>query len=396
MSAHRATLLAWGLAAFAVALLVSGFVASNSADSSELTVTDLLTTTITIAFSSVGALVAKRHPGNAIGWIFMGVAVFTGLGGLAHGYALYRLDGGGTAGIVAGTAAMYAEISWVPFVLVPPSFLILLFPDGHLPSRRWRPVAWAAAAGIAGTLATSWVAPGPLADFPEVHNPYSIDSPLLGPLAGLAYFALFAGVLGSAASVVVRFRRGQQKQRQQIKWLAVAGTVAAVALIVNLTFYDFLGEDVANGLIMFAVLGLPAAAGIAILRHRLYDIDVVINRTLVYGALTATLAGIYLGSVLLTQLLLTPVTASNSLAIAVSTLAVAAFFQPARRRIQAIVDRRFYRRKYDAARALERFSTHLRDEIDLDALGDELRAVVADTMQPAHVSLWLREPETPR
>jgi hypothetical protein len=396
MSAHRATLLAGGLAAMAVGLKVSGFVASNSADSSELTVTDLLTTTITVAFSSVGALVARRHPGNAIGWIFIGVAVFTGLGGLAHGYALYRLDGGGTAGIVAGTAAMYAEISWVPFVLVPPSFLILLFPDGHLPSRRWRPVAWTSAAGIAGTLATSWVAPGQLADFPEVHNPFGIDSPLVEPLAGLAYFALFAGVLGSAASVVVRFRRGQQKQRQQIKWLAVAGTVAAVALIVNLTFYDFLGEDVANGLIMFAVLGLPAAAGIAILRHRLYDIDVVINRTLVYGALTATLAGIYLGSVLLTQLLLTPVTASNSLAIVVSTLAVAAFFQPARRRIQAIVDRRFYRRKYDAARALERFGTHLRDEIDLDALGDELRSVLADTMQPAHVSLWLREPETPR
>jgi hypothetical protein len=395
MSAHRATFLAWGLAAFAVALLVSGFVTSIPADASEHTVTDLLTTTITVAFSSVGAMVAKRHPRNAIGWIFIGVAIFTGLGTLAHGYAQYRLDGGGTEGVV-GAAAMYAEISWVPFVLVPPTFLILLFPDGHLPSRSWRPVGWAAAAGIAGTLATSWVAPGPLADFPELHNPFGIDSPLLGPLTGLAYFALFAGVLGSAASVVVRFRRGQQGQRQQIKWLAVAGIVAAVALIANLTFYDFLGEDVANGLIMLAVLGLPAAAGIAILRHRLYDIDVVINRTLVYGALTATLAGIYLGSVLLTHLLLTPVTASSSLAIAVSTLAAAALFQPARRRIQAIVDRRFYRRKYDAARTLQRFGTHLRDEIDLDALGDELRAVVADAMQPAHVSLWLREPGTRR
>ena len=397
MSAHRATLLAWGLAAFAAALQVSGFVvASNSADGSELAVTDLFTTAITVAFSAVGALVAKRHPGNAIGWIFIGVAVFTGLGSLAHGYAEYRLDGGGTAGFVAGTAATYAEISWVPFVLVPPSFLILLFPDGHLPSLRWRPVAWAAAAGIAGTLATSWVAPGPLADFPELHNPYGIDSPLLDPLTGLVYIALFAGLLGSAASVVVRFRRGQQEERQQIKWLAVAGTVAAVALIVSLTFYDVLGEDVANGLIMFTILGLPAAAGIAILRHRLYDIDVVINRTLVYGALTAILACIYLGSVLLMQLLLTPVTASNNLAIAVSTLAAAALFQPARRRIQAIVDRRFYRRKYDAARTLERFGTRLRDEVDLDALGHELRAVVAETMQPAHASLWLRDPERAR
>jgi len=396
MGGHRATLLAWGLAAFAAALLVSGFVSYNLGEAPELSITDLLTTSITIAFSLVGALVASRRPDNAIGWIFIGVAVFTGLGVLAHGYAQYRLDGSGTAGVVAGTAAIYAEISWVPFVLVPPSFLILLFPDGHLPSRRWRPVAWAAAGGIAGTLATSWVAPGPLADFPELRNPYGIDSPLLGPLAGLAYLVLFAGVLGSAASVVVRFRRGLREQRQQIKWLAVAGTLAAVALIVNLTFYNVLGEDVANGLIMLGVLGLPAAAGIAILRHRLYDIDVVINRTLVYAALTATLAGVYLGSVLLTQLLLTQVTANNNLAIAVSTLAVAAFFQPARRRIQAIVDRRFYRRKYDAIRTLERFGTHLRDEVDLDALGEELCAVVADTMQPAHVSLWLREPGSPR
>jgi hypothetical protein len=392
MSTRRAKFLAWGLAALATTLLVGGFGAYLTVNQFVLSATDLLTTAITVSFSAVGALVAKRHPGNPIGWIFLGVAVSSGLGGFAHGFAEFRLDGGGGADAVAGTAATYATVSWIPFVLVPPTFLLLLFPDGHLHSRRWRPVAWAAAAGIAGTLATSWMVPGPLEDFPRVHNLYGVDSPLLEALAVLAYIVLLAAVIGSAASVVVRFRRGRREQRQQIKWLAVAGGVAAVALILNLMFYDALGESVANGLIMIGVLGLPAAAGIGILRHRLYDIDIVINRTLVYGALTATLAGTYLVSVLVLQMLLAPLTPSSSLAVAVSTLAVAALFRPARRRIQAIVDRRFYRRKYDAARTLERFGAHLRDEIDLDALGDELRGVVNETMQPAHVSFWLRDP----
>ena len=396
MSALRAGLLPWGLAVLAIALLVGGFVVPMAVDAFELTSTDLLGTAITIAFSAVGALVATRRPGNPIGWIFLGVAVSTGLGGLAHGYVQFQLHEGGATGSFVETAAIYAEVSWVPFVLVPPTFLLLLFPDGHLPSRRWRPVAWAAAAGIAGTLVTDWLVPGTLEDFPDLRNPYGIDSPLIGPLQGVAYLVLFAGVIGSAVSVVVRFRRGRREQRQQIKWLAVAGGVAAVALILNLMFYEALGERLANGLIMIGVLGLPAAAGIGILRHRLYDIDIVINRTLVYGALTATLAATYLASVLLLQMLLTPLTPSNSLAVAVSTLAVAALFHPARRRIQAVVDRRFYRRKYDSILTLERFGAQLRDEIDLDALGDELRAVVTETMQPAHVSFWLREQERPR
>ena len=395
-SAHRAALIAWGLAALAAALLVGGFVAYIAADAFVFTAVDLFTTAITLAFSIVGALVAKRHPGNSIGWIFLGVAVSTGLGGLAHGYVAYRLQGGGATSDFTATAAIYAEVSWIPFVLVPPTFILLLFPDGRLPSRRWRAVAWLAGVGIAGVLATSWVAPGPLDDFPELHNPFGIDSPVVDVLTGLAYLALFPSAIASAVSVVVRFRRGRREQRQQIKWLAVAGCVAVVALIVNLSFYDLLGEHVANGLIMFGVLCLPTSAGIAILRHRLYDIDVVINRTLVYGALTVTLACTYIACVLLLQLVLRPLTATSSLSVAVSTLAVAALFQPARRRIQAIVDLHFYRRKYDAARTLERFGAHLRDEIDLDTLGHELRAVVTDTMQPAHVSFWLREPRTPR
>ena len=199
--------------------------------------------------------------------------------------------------------------------------------------------------------------------------------------------------IGAAASAIARFRHGSAERRQQIKWLALAGAITTVVLALNFTLYDAIGEDISDGLAMLAVLSLVIAVGIAILRHRLYDIDVVINRALVYGSLSALLAGTYLVTVLLLQLAISPLTESSSLAIAVSTLAVAALFQPARRRVQARVDRRFYRHKYDAARTLERFGLRLRDEIDLTALSSELRGLVAETMQPAHVSLWLRDPK---
>ena len=191
-------------------------------------------------------------------------------------------------------------------------------------------------------------------------------------------------------------RRAHGIERLQLKWIAFAASLFAVGfLVISITFFVELSGSIIDPL-RTAVLGfgfctIPIAAGIAILRYRLYDIDVVINRTLVYGALTATLAGVYIGSVLLLQLLLRPLTADSNLAIAGSTLAVAALFRPARTRIQGAVDRRFFRRKYDAARTLERFGTHLRDEVALDSLSAELRAVVVETMQPAHVSLWLRE-----
>jgi hypothetical protein len=242
--------------------------------------------------------------------------------------------------------------------------------------------------GIAGAFVTTGLAPGALEDFAQIQNPFGIESWIRDVFGGLSFLLLLIGVVGAPLSLYLRLRRASGQQREQIKWLVWAGAIAAVTLVIGTAGYDVWGEAVSNAAILLSVLGLAVATGIAILRYRLYDIDVVINRTLVYGALTATLAAGYLGSVLLLQLLLSP---SSDLAIAGSTLAVAALFQPARRRIQELVNRRFYRRRYDAARTLERFGGALRDEVDLDSLGGELRGVVAETMQPAHVSLWLRE-----
>jgi hypothetical protein len=285
-------------------------------------------------------------------------------------------------------AGWYGTLSWIPFILVPCTFVLLLFPDGHLLSPRWRWVAWCAAAGIAGVFVTTGIAPGPLEDQPTLDNPFGVDSALIEPLTGLSVLLIAIGMVGSAASAVVRFRRAHGERRQQMKWLALAGTVVAVTVPVSVLGSDTLWDDrVVNIACMVAVLGLPIAAGIAILRHRLYDIDVVINRTLVYGALTATLGAAYLVLVLLISLAV----GRSGLAVAVSTLAVAALFGPARARIQAGVDRRFYRRRYDATRTLEAFGGRLRDELDLEALADDLRGVVVDTVQPSHVSLWLRE-----
>jgi hypothetical protein len=346
---------------------------------------------IALVFAGVGALIATRQPGNAIGWIFLSVAVTAGLAEVAHAYADYWLGGNGGSEALAKSAAWYGSLSWIPFILVPATFLLLLFPDGRLLTPRWRPIAWCAALGIAGGFVTQGLAPGPLEDYPEVMNPYGVTSSALDPLTGVSFLAMIVGIGGSAVSLIIRFRRATGEERVQIKWLALAGAIVAVIFPIAVALYDVWGEEVSNVAIMLSVLALPVAAGVAILRYRLYDIDVVINRTLVYGALTMILAATYLGSVLLLQLLLNGLTGDSGLAVAASTLAVAALFRPARTRIQDVVDRRFYRRKYDAAQTLTAFSARLRDEVDLLTLDAELRGVVTETMQPAHVSLWLRE-----
>ncbi len=387
MTAKRGS---WGIAALTVVLTVAAPVVATIDGYRLALASDVFIWGITLAFMVTGHLIATRQPGNAIGWLFLGVGASAALGGLAGAYADYFVATGAGSKALGQTAAWYGELSWMPFILVPATFLLLLFPDGHLLTPRWRAIAWASGAGIIGNFVAEGTHPGAIPDQPQLQNPYAVDSLAREVLAVLFVLALVVGLIGSAASVVLRFRRARGEQRQQMKWIAYAGAVAAMSIVVMVPLYDVVGERVANATMMLSIIGLPVATAVAILRYRLYDIDVVINRTLVYGSLTATLAGVYVGSVLLLQLALSGLTQGSGLAVAASTLAVAALFRPVRGRIQQVVDRRFFRSRYDAARTVEAFNSRLRDEVDLSALSSDLQAVVSETMRPDHVSLWLR------
>jgi hypothetical protein len=386
VSGRTAGRLAAGLGVLSVVLFAGG-VALDVAASISLS-NRIVNLVIILVFSAVAAAIASRQPRNPIAWIFCGAAVGGGVTALADGYAHYWLEGKGAWKPLGELAAWLEDLGWIPLVLVPLTFLLLLFPDGRVLTRRWRSVAWCAGLGIAGAFVTTGLDARKLDDFP-IDNPYGLGTSVLDPLMGLSVLLLLVALIGSPISLWLRFRRATVEQRQQIKWLLWAGGVAALTFAIAVPGMDLWGTAISNAAILVSVLGLAVATGVAIVRYRLYDVDVVINRTLVYGASTATLAGAYLGSVLLLQLALSP---GSDLAVAGSTLAVAALVRPVRARVQAAVDRRFYRRRYDVQRTLEAFTTRLRDEVALDALSGALRGVVDDTMQPAHVSLWLKEP----
>jgi hypothetical protein len=348
----------------------------------------------------VGALIVARQPTHAVGWILA-------LIGLA-----FTIQGFGEAYVAApsnpGRAAVAWLIGWIWYVWFSLTvlFLPLVFPDGRLLSRRWRGAVWLAGLAVALSNVGEAFKAGPFdIDGPRLDNPLGVTGAageVVAVAAVLGNVLAAVGLVLSATALACRFRRARGAERQQLKWFAYVGLLAVGFLMLAMAvvlagesppaWLNLIGAVGWMSALALIVLGIPAATGIAILRHRLYDIDLVINRTLVYAALTATLAATYLGSVLLLQLVLQPVTRDSGLAIAASTLAVAGLFGPARARIQAVVDRRFYRRRYDAARTLEAFSGRLRDELDLDALRLELAEVVGATMQPAHVSLWLRRP----
>jgi hypothetical protein len=304
-------------------------------------------------------------------------------------------------------ALLYAWL-WVPAVGLLGTYIILLFPEGKLPSRRWRPLAWLAGVVIVLESVAVFLTPGPLDGLGGARNPFALQGyPWLETMQWIVLLLLPICMLASAASLVLRFRRSGGEVRQQIKWLAFAASFmgSVYLLVMGAGFIDWLisapitQSDLDTQTLWGALLedvmllsfaGVPVAIGVAILRYRRYDIDLVINRTLVYGSLTATLALLYVGSVVFMQYASRALTGGESqLAIVASTLGIAALFNPLRRRVQNLIDRRLYRRKYDAQKTLSTFSKTLREETDLEALNAELLSVVGATMQPKHVSLWL-------
>jgi hypothetical protein len=349
------------------------------------------TTIFSLMCGAVGLVIAFRQPGNPIAWIMLVSGACGALYDLAGVYATYAvlvrggaLPGGEWAGWVASWA-------WLPMAAGIPAFLPLVFPDGRLLSRRWRPVVWYAGLVIAVFVCATALVPGWLLRAEYVRNPVSpfadgdfAFADVQAPLNAL----LFLEIVVAFASLVLRFRRSRDRERLQIKWFAYA---SALVVVMNLLVPLLQNEKPYQIVAVLTFNAVPIAIAIAILRYRLYDIDVLINRTLVYGATSAALAVTFFGGVLAFQTVLRPVTGVSEATVALSTLLSFALFQPIRRRAQDVVDRRFNRSRYDAARTLEAFGRRLRDEVDLDALRGELLGAVRETMAPAHASLWLRE-----
>ena len=357
------------------------------------------------AFAVVGALLVAKRSTNLIGWIMAAIAFMVAIFNAGGAYATYVMVTRGQPDALAVVGAWTANCYWFVMLALALFYLPMLFPDGRLLSRRWLPIAV-----VAGIAASGFVLPRafmdtlPLNEAPgyEIDNPIGIEG--VGSVENLPIFGvLLNGLLviafvGTAASVVVRFRRSRGVERLQMKWFVYVSVVFVGGSILTSVIGVATGlrwlEQFSFVLSMVALVGLPIAVGIAILRYRLYDIDVVINRTLVYGLLTLLLALMYFGGIVLLQRVFVLLTGQQStLAVVASTLLIAALFNPLRGRIQAFIDRAFYRRKYDARKTLETFSERLRDETDLEALNSEVVGVVRETIQPAHVSVWLR-PET--
>ena len=349
--------------------------------------TDPIIIPIALSYALVGALVAKREPRNAVGWLLSAFAVTMTAEFAIFRYAIVAYGGHGFGG-----GEIAASFSWLWLVsLAVPVFLAHLLPTGQPLSPSWTRLLGATAVMFVAILVVFALgspvgSPGP--DAPLIPNPLYV--PAMGPVyeflnaAYVIYFAMFGG---GAAALIVRYRRSRGVERQQLKWIVV-GIVSQIVLSVASNAASGLLNDALSAI---ALLPLPMSIGIAVLRYRLYDVDVIVRRSLIYAAVSAILLVVYIGVVAVSQAIVAPFTAGSGVAVAISTLAVVALFQPVRTRIQSAVDRRFYRSKYDAEHTLDAFATRLREQIDLGALERELLAAVDDALQPDRASVWLRK-----
>jgi hypothetical protein len=356
-------------------------------------VLDALLSIQALTFAGVAWVIARAQPGHPIARLFAGVGLVVSFYLVVEHYQYLALVE--HPGLPFGVAAAWLQ-AWlyVPALGIVISVLPQLFPTGRPMSPRWRWGLVLSAVAFIGVVLTDALNPGRI-DQSTVQNPFGINEVWHHLIAETATTLLLVSSFVGVASLVARWRRARARERQQLKLFAYAAALLPVFVLVSgLTNQLGLDETAARWISFAAAtgafLGLPIATAASIVRHQLYDIDLVINRTLVYAGVTAVLVATYLVSVLAFRVVLDPVTGESDLAVAASTLAVAALFRPLRGRIQAVVDRRFYRQRYNAARTLDEFSGRLRHEVDLDSLGIELRSVVDDTMQPAHVTLWLR------
>jgi uncharacterized membrane protein YhdT len=402
MSRHTSVWLAWALCALSLVLTALSLlllILNLSYPNAHLYEPWLDNTLTAISYAPVGALIASRHPENPVGWLLCLYGFVISLSYFSAEYAIYALLAQPDS-LPAGEAMAWVFSWMLPLVIGFSTLSYLLFPTGRLPSRRWRWAVWLTVAFIVVGVLLGAFSSGPLSDLGPIQNPLGIVG--LADIYSAVLYTTFSVLLVAViSSVFVRLRRAGGVEHQQIKWFAYAVAANAIAVVVAYVIPGLIEtplwfERVGFALNNIVIPAIPIAIGIAILRYRLYDIDILINRTLVYGSLTLMLALVYFGGVTATQVVFTALTGQEQqpqLAIVISTLVIAALFTPLRRRIQSFIDRSFYRRKYDAAKTLEVFSAKLRDETDLDAVSDDLVGVVRETMQPAHVSLWLR-PET--